>query len=230
MKKALKAAFPNTLPIADGFLVLGLSYGFMMTSKGFSPLFPIIMSLLIFAGSVEFVTANLLLGAFDPIGTFFLTLTVNARHLFYGLSMLQRYKGTGMKKLYLIFGLCDETFSLNCFTDPPADVDRGWFMFFVTLLNQFWWVASAAAGAFLGQWIHLNVKGIEFSMTALFVVMFLNQWEKAKDHRPALMGLACSVICLLVFQAQFIIPAMILIILSFVPGCLKWKEKLHDAE
>lgn len=227
---AFKAAFPYTIPIAAGFFVLGISYGFMMTSRGFSCLFPIFMAMFIFAGSMEFVAANLLLASFDPAGTFFLTLMVNARHLFYGLSMLEKYKGTGWKKSYLIFALCDETFSINCSVEPPADVDRGWFMFFVSLLNQCWWVGSAAVGALLGQWIPLDATGVEFSMTALFVVMFLDQWEKAREHRPALIGLGCSVACVLAFQANFIIPAMVLIIASFVPGYLKWKESRHDVQ
>ncbi len=215
-KKALKAAFPYTIPIGIGFLFLGMSYGFMMQSKGFSVWYPFVMSMFIFAGSMEFVTANLLLSAFSPISAFFLALVVNARHLFYGLSMLDKYKNTGWKKFYLIFGMCDESFTVNCTVTPPDDVDRGWFMFFVNLLNQIYWVLAATAGALLGYVIHFDTTGIEFVMTALFVVMFLNQWEEAKDHRPALTGLICSAVCLLLFgNSKFIVPAMILIILCF---------------
>jgi len=176
-KKAFKAAFPYTLPICVGFLFLGMSYGFMMRSKGFSFVYPLCMSFFIYAGSMEFVTANLLLSAFNPVYAFFLTLMVNARHLFYGISMLEKYKNTGWKKFYLIFGMCDESFTVNCTVDPPEDVDRGWFMFFVNALNQFYWVTGATAGALLGYVIHFNTKGIDFVMTALFVVMFINQWE-----------------------------------------------------
>ena len=130
--------------------------------------------------------------------------------------MLEKYKNTGFKKFYLIYGMCDETFSINCTVDPPEGVDRGWFMFFVTLLNQLYWVGGATAGALLGYVIHFNTKGIEFVMTALFVVMFVNQWEEAKDHRPALVGLGCSVICLILFgSSYFIIPAMVSIIACF---------------
>lgn len=215
-KRAFKAAFPYTIPIGIGFLFLGLSYGFMMQSKGFSVWYPFFMSMFIFAGSMEFVTANLLLSAFSPIAAFFLALVVNARHLFYGLSMLDKYKNTGWKKFYLIFGMCDESFTVNCTVTPPDDVDRGWFMFFVNLLNQIYWVLAATAGALLGYVIHFDTTGIEFVMTALFVVMFLNQWEEAKDHRPALTGLICSAVCLLLFgNSKFIVPSMILIILCF---------------
>ena len=141
---------------------------------------------------------------------------VNARHLFYGLSMLDKYKNTGWKKFYLIFGMCDESFTVNCTVTPPDDVDRGWFMFFVNLLHQIYWVFAATAGALLGYVIHFDTTGIEFVMTALFVVMFLNQWEESKDHLPALVGLICSAICLLIFgSSNFIVPSMIFIIVAF---------------
>ena len=215
-KKAFKAALPYTLPICAGFLFLGMSYGFLMRSKGFSFFYPLLMSLFIFAGSMEFVTVNLLLSAFQPLHAFFLALMVNARHLFYGISMLEKYKNTGWKKPYLIFGMCDESFTINCAVTPLEDVDRGWFLFFVTLLNQAYWVSGATLGALLGYIIRFDTKGIEFVMTALFVVMFLSQWEENKDHRSALTGLGCSVLCLVIFgSGQFILPAMILIILCF---------------
>lgn len=214
--KALKAALPHTLPVCVGFLFLGMSYGFLMRSKGFSFVYPMFMSLFIFAGSMEFVTVNLLLSAFQPLYAFFLAFMVNARHLFYGISMLEKYKNTGWKKAYLIFGMCDESFTVNCTTEPPADVDTGWFMFFVTLLNQIYWVSGATLGALLGYVVHFNTKGIEFVMTALFVVMFVNQWEETKEHRPALIGLGCSLLCLLIFKAgNFILPSMALIVACF---------------
>lgn len=214
--KAFKAALPCTIPICIGFLFLGMSYGFLMRSKGFSFIYPMLMSFFIFAGSMEFVTVNLLLSAFNPIYAFFLTLMVNARHLFYGISMLEKYKNVGWKKPYLIYGMCDESFTINCTMTPPQDVDKGWFMFFVTLLNQIYWVSGATLGAILGYIVHFDTTGIEFVMTALFVVMFINQWEETKNHRSAMIGLGCSLLCLLLFGAgNFIIPAMVLIILCF---------------
>ena len=214
--KAFRAALPYTIPICIGFLFLGISYGFFMHSKGFSFLYPVLMSLFIFAGSMEFVTVNLLLTAFNPLSAFLLALMVNARHLFYGISMLDKYKNTGLKKPYLIYGMCDESFSINCTVTPPADVDKGWFMLFVTLLNQIYWVAGAALGSLLGSVISFDTTGIEFVMTALFVVMFINQWEETDNHRSALSGVFCSMVCLFLFGAQhFIIPAMALIIACF---------------
>lgn len=214
--KAFRAALPYTIPICIGFLFLGISYGFFMHSKGFSFLYPVLMSLFIFAGSMEFVTVNLLLTTFNPLSAFLLALMVNARHLFYGISMLDKYKNTGLKKPYLIYGMCDESFSINCTVTPPADVDKGWFMLFVTLLNQIYWVAGAALGSLLGSVISFDTTGIEFVMTALFVVMFINQWEETDNHRSALTGVFCSMVCLFLFGAQhFIIPAMALIIACF---------------
>lgn len=226
-KKAFKAALPHTLPICVGFLFLGMSYGFLMRSKGFPFYYPMFMSMFIFAGSMEFVTANLLLSAFNPIYAFFLTLMVNARHLFYGISMLEKYKNTGLKKFYLIFGMCDESFTINCTVTPPPEVNKGWFMFFVTLLNQIYWVSGAALGALLGYVIHFNTKGLDFVMTALFTVMFLNQWEQSKNHRPALVGITCSLLCLIIFGSEnFILPAMALIIISLT---LTEKNKTKEA-
>lgn len=213
---ALKKAFPYTLPILFGFLFLGISYGFLMVNKGFSFVYPMLMSLFICAGSMEFLAITLLLSAFNPGYAFVLTLMVNARHLFYGIAMLEKYKNQGVKKFYLIYAMCDESFSINCSTNLPQEVDEGWFMFWVTVLNHFYWVMGATLGGLLGYVIHFNVKGIEFVMTALFLVMFLDQWQQNKTHLPAIVGLICSLLSLILFGGQqFIIPAMLLIVLSF---------------
>lgn len=217
--KAFKAALPYTIPIGVGFLFLGISYGFLMRSKGFSFVYPMLMSFFIFAGSMEFVTVNLLLSVFNPLYAFSLTLMVNARHLFYGISMLEKYKNVGWKKFYLIYGMCDESFTINCTVTPPPDVDKGWFMFFVTMLNQIYWVSGATLGALLGYVIHFDTTGIEFVMTALFVVMFINQWEETSNHQSALIGVGCSLLCLLIFGSEnFILPAMAFIICCFSLG------------
>lgn len=217
--KALKAAFPHTIPIMTGFLFLGASYGIYMNVSGFEFWYPMITSMLIFAGSVEFVTVNLLLGAFNPLQAFLLALMINARHIFYGISMLDKYRGTGLKKFYLIYGMCDESFSVNYTAEIPEDVDNGWFMFFVNLLNQIYWVAGATIGGILGGVIAFNTNGIEFVMTAMFVVIFLEQWLKEKNHIPSILGLVISVVCLILFGAdKFIIPSMaaMLIILTLL--------------
>lgn len=208
-QKALKAAFPYTIPIFAGFWFLGITYGIFMNKSGFSFWYPMLMSMTIFAGSMEFLTVNLLLGAFNPLQALTLTLMINARHLFYGISMLDKYAGTGWKKIYLIFGLCDESFSINYTADIPDDVDRGWFMFFVTLLNQLYWVSGSTLGGLFGSLIHFNTEGLDFVMTAMFVVIFLEQWLKDQQHTSALLGLELSAVCLLVFGAEdFVIPAM----------------------
>ncbi len=146
VRKAMKCAFPYTLPIFAGFLFLGMAYGIYMNVSGFSFWYPMLMSLTIFAGSAEFVAANLLLGAFHPLQALVMTLMINARHLFYGISMLKRFRGTGWKKFYLIFGMCDESFSINYTADIPEDIDRGWFMFSVTLFNHLYWFCGATLG------------------------------------------------------------------------------------
>lgn len=208
-KKALRYAFPHTLPILAGFLFLGITYGIYMNVSGFSFWYPMLMSMTIFAGSMEFVAVNLLLGAFDPLQALAMTLMINARHLFYGISMLDKYRGTGWKKWYLIFGMCDESFSVNYTAQVPEDVDRGWFMFFVTLLNQLYWVTGATLGGIFGSFLHFNTEGLDFVMTAMFVVIFLNQWLKEKNHASSLLGLGLSLLCLIAFGGDnFILPAM----------------------
>ncbi len=213
--KAFKAAFPHTLPVFAGFWFLALAYGILMNANGFSFIYPTLMSLTIFGGSLEFVAASMLMGSFAPLQTLFLTLMIQARHIFYGISMLEKFKGTGAKKLYLIFGMCDETFSINCSAYIPEDVDKGKFMLFVTLLNQLYWVSGAAAGGIIGSFIAFDTHGIEFVMTAMFTVIFLEQWLKEKQHISSLIGILLPVVCLLIFGADyFMIPSMVCILIS----------------
>ena len=224
IKAAFFAAFPNTIPILAGFLFLGIAYGIYMNQSGFKFYYPMFMSFIIFAGSVEFATVSWLLGSFDPVNIFFLTLMINARHLFYGLSMLEKYNIPGWKKLYLIYGMCDESFSINATVDVPKDIDKGLFMFFVTMLNQIYWVAGATIGGIFGSFIPFDTKGIEFVMTALFVVIFLENWLKEKDHSASVIGLFISFICLTIFKGtNFIIPSMIIIlsVLTLLRGRLQ---------
>lgn len=213
LRDAFKAAFPHTIPIFAGFWFLGLTYGIYMNVSGFSFWYPMLMSLTIFAGSMEFVTVNMLLGAFNPLQALVMTLMINARHLFYGISMLDKYRGNGLKDIYLIFGMCDESFSINYTAEIPEGIDKGWFMFFVTLLNQFYWFSGSALGGVFGSLLHFNTEGLDFVMTAMFVVIFLEQWLKEKRHTSALAGIGLSLLCLLVFGSeQFIIPAMFAIL------------------
>jgi 4-azaleucine resistance transporter AzlC len=225
--RAFRAAFPHTTPILAGFIFLGIAYGMYMQSLGFSAIYPIVMSLIIFAGSMEFVAATLLLAAFNPLHALFLTLMVNARHLFYGISMLEKYKDTGKKKSYLIFGMCDESFSINYSAAIPKGVDKGWFMTFVTLLNHSYWVLGSAIGGLFGYLIRFNTEGLEFVMTALFVVIFIEQWRKEKKHLMAWIGLTASASSLAIFGgSSFIIPAMIaiLVIVTVIRKPIEQKE------
>ena len=209
-RQALRAAVPHTLPILAGFLFLGMTYGVYMRVSGFAFWYPIVMAMTIFAGSMEFVTASFLLGPYHPLPAFAMTLMINARHLFYGLSMLERYRGLGWKKFFLIFWMCDETFSVNCSTDVPDGVDRGWFYFWVSLLNYIYWVAGAALGGVFGAVLTFNPEGLSFVMTAMFVVIFLEQWLKDRGHTPALLGLGLSAVCRFIFGADdFLIPSML---------------------
>lgn len=212
-RKALKAAFPYTIPIFTGFWFLGLAYGIYMNAAGFSFIYPMIMSFVIFGGSLEFVAVAMLLSPFAPLQVLIMSLMIQARHLFYGLSMLDKFKNTGKKKYYLIFGMCDETFSINYTANIPDDIDRGWFMFFVTALNQLYWVSGATLGGLLGSLIRFDISGIGFVMTAMFVVIFMEQWSKEKTHISAYIGLGVSALCLVLFGADsFMIPSMVVII------------------
>ncbi len=211
--KAFKCAFPHTIPIFAGFMFLGIAYGIYMNVSGFSFVYPMCMSFIIFGGSLEFMAVSMLLSPFAPPQVFITAFMIQARHLFYGISMLDKFKGLGKKKFYLIYGMCDETFSINYTAEIPEDVDRGWFYFFVTLLNQIYWVTGATLGGLLGNLIKFDTKGLDFVMTAMFVVIFMEQWLKEKHHISAWIGLISSVICLGIFGSNnFLVPTMICIL------------------
>lgn len=219
---AFKAAFPLTLPICAAFLFLGISYGVYITSKGFSCWYPLFTSALVFAGSMEFVLVTLLLAPFNPLNAFFMALMINSRHLFYGISMLDKFRDTGLKKIYLIFGLCDESFAINCTAKIPDGIDKGWFMTFVTILNQTYWVSGAFIGGLIGSSIDFDARGLDFSLAALFLTIFVSQWQSSENHMPALAGLGTTALSLLVFGPEnFIIPAMLAIIIIFMAAYYK---------
>lgn len=227
IKKAFLCAFPYTVPIFAGFLFLGLTYGIYMHVSGFSFWYPMLMSLTIYGGSLEFVAVSMLLAPYAPLQTLIMSVMIQARHLFYGISMLDKFRGLGWKKPYLIFGMCDETFSINCTAQIPDGIDRGWFYFFVTLLNHLYWFAGATLGGLLGNLIHFNTEGLEFVMASMFVVIFLEQWGREKRHISTYIGLAASILCLLVFGADsFLIPTMVCItaFLTFLRRPIERKE------
>lgn len=212
-RRALAAAFPYTVPIFAGFWFIGLAYGVYMNVSGFSFWYPLLMSMTIYGGSLEFLTVSMLLSPFAPVQTLLVALMVQARHLFYGISMLDKYRGLGWKKYYLIFGMCDESFSINYSAKIPEEVDRGWFMFFVTLLNQLYWVSGAAVGGLLGGIISFDTKGLDFVLTAMFVVFFVDQWLREERHYTGVIGVGSSLLCLIFFGPEgFMIPAMVCIL------------------
>ncbi len=213
IKRAFTAALPRTLPVFAGYCFLGMTYGIYLNTSGLPFWFTIIMSLFIFSGSAEIIAVGLMLEQFNPINALVIALMTGARYLFYGISMLDKFRGTGAKKFYLIYGTVDESFSINYQTVLTPDVDRGWFYFFVTLLDHFYWVFGANMGNLLGSFIRFNTEGLDFVMTAMFVIIFMNQWMSEKKHLSEIIGLAVSLVCLIIFGAEsFIIPTMIAIL------------------
>lgn len=212
MKKnrTIAYAFRSTLPVMAGYIVLGMGFGILLQDKGYGWWWSVLMSTMIYAGSMQYVAIELLSGGASLIAAALMTLMVNIRHLFYGITMLERYKKTGRKRPYLIFALTDETFSLVCSPELEADINEEDYYFWVSLMNQFYWVLGSLLGSLIGASVTFNTAGIDFAMTALFVVIFVEQWEKTKEHRPAVMGVGISVLCLLFFGAsRFLIPAML---------------------
>lgn len=230
MKNDIKRALKDTIPVLSGYIVLGMGFGVLMQSNGYGFWWSLAMSTLIYAGSMQYLTVDLLLGGATLVSAALTTLMVNARHLFYGISMVDKYKGAGIKKPYLIFALTDETYSLVCSgSEDKSESERHRYYFLVSLFNQIYWVAGSVVGALLGEVIPFSTEGIDFALTALFVTVFVEQWKSTRDHIPAIVGVCASVICLLLFGAgDFLIPAMILITLSLSLIRLFKKEARED--
>lgn len=211
-KATLKKALIDTLPIMTGYVFLGFGFGIIMKQAGYGLLWSAALSLFTFAGSMQYVTVGLLSQGVSLLTAALTTVAVNARHIFYGISMVDAYKGMGKIKPYLIFGLTDETYSLVARGTVPEGVDKKWYWFFVTLFDQSWWVLGTVLGACVGSLLKINYEGIDFALTALFVTIFVEQWLSTKNHRPALIGVGASVACLLIFGAgSFLIPTMAVI-------------------
>ena len=210
--QAFKFVFPRSFPILTGFWFVGIAYGAYMNVSGFSFVYPMLMSLIIFGGSLEFICVSMLLSTFAPLSAFLVALVVQARHLFYGISMLDKYRGLGLKRFYLIFGMCDETFSINYTSKIPEHLDKGWCFFFVTLLNHFYWVSGSALGGLLGNFITFDTTGLWFVMEALFVVIFIEQWINDKNHTNGLIGIAVTALCMMLLNKDsFLLAAMVII-------------------
>lgn len=213
-KRHLKAVFLDTVPVLTGYLFLGMGFGILLSENGYGVLWALAMSIFVFAGSGQYLAVSLLANSSGLLSAAIATLLVNARHLFYGISLLEKYKGTGKKKPYLIFALTDETYSLVTQNEPPEGMSRHSYCFTVSMLDHIYWITGCTLGALVGQFIPINYEGIEFVLTALFVTMFVDRWLTNKDHFPAMVGVCATFVSLLLFGSEFfLIPAMVLIAL-----------------
>ena len=223
--RTIRQAFLKSIPVLAGYVVLGIGFGILMRDAGYGVLWTArdagygvlwtaAMSLFIYAGSLQYVGVGLLTGGASVLTSAITSLMVNARHLFYSISMIDKYKDAGQYKPYMIFALTDETYSLLCDGMTPSGVDTNQYRFLVSIFNHSYWVTGSVIGSLLGAVLPFSTEGIEFSMTALFVAAFTEQWLTTKDHVPALTGLICTLLCLIVFgKDNFLIPAMLLITL-----------------
>ena len=214
-KSTVKRAFKDTLPVMAGYLVLGMGFGILLKSKGYGVLWAFSMSTVIYAGSMQYLAIDLITSGAGLITTALTTLMVNARHLFYGIPMVDKYKNAGRGKPYLIYALSDETYSLVCSENDLAPEQKNRYYLAVTALDQFYWVAGTVLGSLLGSLIRFSTEGLDFALTALFISIFVDQWLGTKDHAPAAVGVAASVLCLVLFGPdRFLIPSMLLITLA----------------
>ena len=210
--RTVKEAFIKSLPVLAGYVILGIGFGILLRSAGYGLVWAAAMSLFIYAGSMQYVGISLITGGASILNAALTTVMVNARHLFYSISMIEPYKDAGPYKPYLVFALTDETYSLLCDGTTPEGTDRNLYRFLVSLFNHSYWVAGSVIGSLLGAVLPFSSAGIEFSMTALFVASFTEQWLSAKDHLPALTGLIGTALSLALFgREHFLIPAMVLI-------------------
>ena len=227
-KDTVRKAFTATIPVMTGYLVLAIGFGILLKTKGYGVGWSLAMSGFIYAGSMQYLAIDLLCGGASLITTAVTTLMVNARHLFYGISMIDRYKNVGKKKLYLIFAMTDETYSLVCSEESVKGIkEPKEYYFLVSLFNQSYWVIGSVIGSLLGNIIPFNVDGIDFALTALFVTIFVEQWLTTKNHLPALVGITSSIACLLVFGTdRFLIPTMIIIVALLILQRSKLEENV----
>lgn len=223
-KRALFSAFPHTIPVLTGFLALGIAYGLLMQTKGYGVLWSVLMSATAFCGSMQFVAITLLTTGFNPVQAFLLSLMVNARHLFYGVSLLEKYRGLGKARAVLIYLLCDETFSISSSVEPPEGVNRKYFYLSISLLDYLYWVIGTFLGAVAGGLIAFDTTGLDFVLTALFVVLFMEQLKNRDNIAPGMIGIACAVCARFVFGAgNLVIPAMVFIVAALLLGRRKFE-------
>ncbi len=218
-KKAFKKAFPYTIPVLTGYLFIGIAFGVMYAEKGYSFLWAILMSVMVYAGSGQYLAVNFFVPGISFLQVIFLTFMVNVRHVFYGVSLLEKFNRVGKKRWYMIFALTDETYSLLCTTKIPKGVEEDKFLFAISVLDHGYWVLGSAIGAIAGTLLPISSEGIEFAMTALFVVIFIEQWMEKKNRIPELVGVAVAIVALLIFGAdRFVLPAMLAIVALLFVG------------
>ena len=233
INNSLRHAFRASLPIMAGYGFLGVTYGIYMHELGFSFVYPMLLAVTVYAGSAEFLVGNMLLGSFNPMQTLLMILMVNARHLFYGLSMLDRYRGLGWKKFFLIFGMSDETFALTSTAQVPQGADRGWYLLWITWLDELYWVIGATVGGLIGPFLKFDLRGLDFVLTAMFTAIFVDNWLRERSHVSSVSGLVICGLCLAVCGADsFIIPSMavMLIFLTLMRGRLDRQCGAADGE
>lgn len=234
-RRSLSAAFPYTLPVLMGYLSIGIVFGWMLAAIGYAPGWAAAMSLTIYAGSGQYLGVDLLSNATPLADVAFFTLIINFRHLVYGLSMLEKFRGMGWRKLYMIFSLTDETYALLAGVRVPDGVEEKSFYFSIALLDHLYWIGGSVLGAVAGSLITINTEGIDFAMTALFIVIAVEQWRSARQHLPALLGAGVTLVCLLLLgpdNGRFLIPAlalMVILLLAFRPRLERGEETEEDA-
>ena len=230
MKRIIKKVFPQTIPVMAGYISLGIAFGLLLQSIGYGPIWAFLMSLFIYAGSAQFLAVELLAAGATLTHIALLTFLLNFRHLFYGLSMIEKYRGTGIGKIYLIFGLTDETYALLTGYKTPEGLSDKSYFFAVTLMNHLYWILGSVIGSVAGSIIPFDLTGIDFAMTALFAVLVVEQWKTNKNHIPAISGFVITVAALYIFGADnFLIPALIVmsVALLFMKGTLS-REKSNE--
>ena len=217
IKRTFKRAFRDSLPVLAGYLALGIGFGVLLQSKGYSFWWAILMSVTIFTGSGQYAGVDFLANSASIVTTAIMTFIINARHFFYGFSLLDKYKGAGVFKPYLIFGLTDETYSIVCSAKLDDTIDHKKYYLFLTALDHCYWITGCTLGAVLGEILPFSNEGIGYSMTALFIVIMVEQWLTSKEHLPVILGVSTTIVCLVIFGADlFIIPAMVLIAFELV--------------
>ena len=222
-KKAFKVAFPHTIPVFTGYLALGMAYGVLMQTKGYGPQWSVLMSILIFGGSIQYIAITLLTTAFNPLQAFILSVMVNARHLFYGLSMLEKYKGLGKIRPLLIFWLTDETYSISSSINPPEGISRKYFYTCISALDYSYWILGTFLGGVVGGLITFNTTGLDFVLTALFVVLFVDQLKGKNGKISGAVGLCSTAAVLAVFGADNMVIISMVVIMAIL---LIWRKKL----